>query len=878
MLIKSKKVGIHIPDSFASAGGYNALNKEGDNNTSDLFAAIHKTLAPMAIKRDEQIGNEKANAAITEAMSQNSFVDPGESGLFDLGRGAAYKERTEKYNSYVADTMIESFYSMASREAAIPKFRTTALLNFGDNIEKIVSKVDDMGGTSEYKDALKNNIRQVGFRKAKQLADDIDLIEQKENTESVRLTLSERLTNLTDPNNGATSVAGYNAQVNLIEREQGFLFNETGTLIDASKELLIFRNNTFDNIKTGIVLEAEKDTQVFINDEGNIDTEKLGASIDGALERYGNVADTLGIQLSDEDKAGFRSDLILGLFTANTRSLFEGPFSSQDMTTIYDDETFKLKMQEVKEANEMMRQEYLSLFGKDIKAGAQFLTDSEKLGNAMESEIKGRFLTAKTEAKEKRNAEEIEVRADYKTAKRNIESAFSQNKIPADDDMAFIKAVADGSVQYFSESQIATARDLYYNVYRPKQNAVDVVLNKTPNADRSSVLSILQDSAISSPNPGGFLNDGQVQAAQEQVNQIFDADADKGKTANRIELAGNFTSPTFSDSLVNSDGNHITAFTHFVAQRAALNGGVFYAKEGDTAALETALAGIQDPELKSRFMLSILGNGAFMGSIRELNLEGDSFFGSVAFAKDLGISETENYVNPDVLKNYRTNTDVTALLREYENDIMATFLEGGNAPGQYGKALINMALRKQASKDPAKWDETFDGLENDLKLLAKGMPIIGGVIVEDFKQYVGAFDFIRATQEHIDNPPQDYVMRRGFEAPVLVKQPAPEHSTPFITFIDTPEELVGGEIKSFVDNTDVPEDMLASIGTQLSDGNYQLKYESTGAGYTKYVGVDPNGDLLQYESKGADGKVVNKLITFTVRPPSYYLEMKKGKE
>ena len=883
MIIKSKRVDVNIPDSFVSAAGYEgAASANSDNNISDLFKELGSALSPLAQKRDIQIGNEKANAAIEEAMSQNSFVDVTESGLFDLGRGQAYKDRTEKYNSYLADTLIESFYTNASREAAIPKFRTTALLNFGDNIEKIVSKVDDMGGSSEYKDALKNNIRQVGFRKAKQLADDIDLIEQKENTASVRLTYAERLTMLADPNNGASSVAGYNAAVNLLDREEEYLFNETGTVMDSSKERQLFRNNTFTNVQASIALEAEGDVKVFIKEDGNIDTDKIGVSIDTAMGKYESAAEALGVNLSDEDRAGYKNDLILGLFTANTRSLFEGPFSSMDMTTIYDDTTFKLKMQEVKEANEAMRQAYAGLFGdENDTARVEFLTNSEKLGNAMETEINGRFLTAKAKASESRSAEEIEILANYKTAKRNIESAFTQNKIPSADDMAFIKAVADGDVPHFSASQIATAYDLYYNVFKAKQNAVDVVLNKAPSADRSTILSILQDSAISSTTPGGFLNDGQVQAAKDQVNQIFDADAEKGKTANRLELAGNFTSPTFSDSLVNSDGNHITAFTHFVAQRAALNGGVFYAKEGDTAALETALAGIQDQELKSRFMLSILGNGAFMGSIRELNLEGDSFFGSVAFAKDLGIQNTENYVNPDILNNYRKNTDVSALLKEYESEILATFLEGGNAPGQYGKALINLVLRRHASKDPAKWDDTHSDLENDLQLLSKAMPILGGSIVQDFRAYLGVFDFVENKAATAATRPT--VLRSGFDAPALVEPKEPGYVKPwtpyrnFLEWIDTPEELVAQSVDTFIDQ-DVGDDIKASITGQLKDEVYQFKYNATSNGKTQYVAVDANGDLLQYITQDAEGNDVNTPITFTIRPPQYYIDMAQDKE
>ena len=872
---------IDIPESFGRAAGYKGA-VDNDNIISDVFKEVGKALSPLAIKRDQQIGNEKANDAITEAMSQNSFVDPGESGLFDLGRGEAYRQRTEKYNSYLADTLIESFYSNASQEAAIPKFRTTALMNFGDNIEKIVSKVDDMGGSSEYKEALKNNIRQVGFRKAKQLADDIDLIEQKENTASVRLTYAERLTMLADPNNGASSVAGYNAALNLLDREEKYLFDETGTVMDSSKERILFRNNTFTNVKASIALEAESDVKVFIKEDGVIDTDKISTSIDTAMGKYESAADDLGVKLSDEDKAEYKNDLLLGLFTANTRSLFEGPFSSMDMTTIYDDTSFDLKMQEVKEANEAMRQAYAGLFGDENDAArVQFLTDSEKLGNAMESEINGRFLTAKQKESDSRNAEEIEIRANYKTAKRNIESAFTQNKIPSVDDMAFIKAVADGQLPHFSEGQIATARDLYYNVYGPKQNAVDVILNKSPNADRSAVLTIMRGSAVGSSVPGGFLNDGQVQSAMEQANQIFDADAEKGKTANRLELKGDFVSPTFSDSLVAHDGNHINAFGHFITARAERNDGVFYAKEGDTAALEQALGGIQDQELKSRFMLSILGNGAFMSSIRELNLEGDSFFGSVAFAKDLGIVNTENYVNPDILNNYRTNTDVAALLKEYESGILATFLEGGNAPGQYGKALINLVLRRHASKDPAKWDDTHSDLENDLQLLEKAMPILGGSIVQDFKPYLGVFDFVENKAAAAGERPT--VLRSGFDAPTLVEPTAPGYSTPFtpyrnfLEWIDTPEELVAQSVDTFIDQ-DVGDDIKASIAGQLQDEIYQFKYNATSNGRTQYVAVDENGDLLQFTTQDADGNDVNTPITFTIRPPQYYIDIAQEAE
>ena len=876
MLIKSKRVDIDIPESFVSAESYNEAGKpENSNIVSDVFKEVGKALSPLAQKRDMQIGNEKANAAIEEAMSQNSFIDPGENGLFDLGRDAAYKERTEKYNSYLADTLIESFYSNASREAAIPKFRTTALMNFGDNIEKIISKVDDMGGSSEYKEALKNNIRQVGFRKAKQLADDIDLIEQKENTASVRLTYAERLTMLADPNNGASSVAGYNAAMNLLDREEKYLFDETGTVMDSSKERIIFRNNTFTNVKASIALEAESDVKVFIKEDGNIDTDKISTSIDTAMGKYESAADDLGVKLSDDDKAEYKNDLLLGLFTANTRSLFEGPFSSMDMTTIYDDTSFDLKMQEVKQANEAMRQAYAGLFGDENDAArVQFLTDSEKLGNAMESEINGRFLTAKQKESDSRNAEEIEIRANYKTAKRNIESAFIQNKIPSADDMAFIKAVADGQLPHFSESQIATARDLYYNVYGPKQNAVDVILNKSPNADRSAVLTIMRGSAIGSSVPGGFLNDGQVQAAMEQANQIFDADAEKGKTANRLELKKDFVSPTFSDSLVAHDGNHINAFGHFITARAERNDGVFYAKEGDTAALEQALGGIQDPELKSRFMLSILGNGAFMSSIRELNLEGDSFFGSVAFAKDLGIRDTENYVNPDVLKNYMAIPEVKELVGKYESVILASFLnDGANAPGRYGKALINLAMRKYASTDPANWDDTTGALEDDLKRYAKALPILNGGVVENLNEYVGVFGHLQDEKEFTENPPQGYVQRSGFDAPTLQKPARPEESTPFISFVDTPEELIALDIGVFIDQKDVPADMQKSIAGQLDSENYQVQYESTGPGYTRYIVTDPNGDLLQYKSTNDKGKAVNKVMTFTIRAPSYYREL-----
>ena len=869
MLIKSKRLDIDIPDSYTSAAGYAEANANS-NLTSDLLKTVGDAIAPLAKKRDIQIGNEMADAAINEAMAQDTFVNPGQSGLFDLGRGEAYRERTEKFNTYIGDTMLESFYTTASQEAAYPKLRSTAMFNFADNVEKMISKVDDMGGDSAYKEQLKNQLRVAGHRRLKQLSGDIDALEQKENAASVQMTLSNRLTHYANENNGATSVEGRNAAVNLLLQERDYVQNETGVLVDIQPTIDKLDKHTFQNVELSIVLEAEKDTQVFINSDGRLDTDKLGASIETALAKYVENGEALNQNITDEDKLKFKNKLIISMFTANTRSLFEGPFAAMDMTEVYDDATFTARLQQTKAANEEMRQQYLSLFGDDLAARADFLSESEKLSNAMESEINGRYVTAKEDKSNANDTEKSNAYTDYKTAKRSVEAALAGNRQPTQDDLEVIKSAAYDESGTFSPSQVATARDLYENVYVPKGAALDIVLNQAPNADRAAAVNLVMQTK--------GLNDGQKKSAVDQAHAVYDGDAEKGKTANRIELKTGKESPTFNDALISAGGNYTTAFANFIAARGEINDGKFYAKEGDTAAIQATLEGIKDPQVKAMFLQSVIGSTVFMDSIRELNLDGNNYFGSVAFVKDLGIMETENYVNPEVLKGYTAIPEVAAAIAKYKPVIQSSFLEGAGAPSQYGNGIINMLLRKQASTDPAKWKDTVSALEEDLKRYSKAMPIINGVIQEDFRGYLGVFDFMDAQAEQAAAPPSQQTARVGFGAPTVQQRQAPELGTPMtslrgLEIVDTPEELVAQSIDTFIDQDDVPADMVGSIAGMLKSESYQFKYNETGGGKTQYVAVDANGDLLQYTKTDANGNSYNTPITFTIRSPQYYRDM-----